>query len=319
MPGYLSNALRKTAFMTISLLLLAALPVRAGEDFEAGLEEGRRHGDGNSLPPLKRASPFGRRTPEAVPGYGTGTQQELHREGSRWTENPDGMRTEAEGSIQDGDPATSDAPGFLKRSSAQRPVFTIDPETDPMIRNSTEAIENPSSQCEKEEVCTEYAESSWNEREECYDQAALERVSCNVRKTVTVTESTETWRYMTLEIDRNDGGVGFSASIDTDGDGSADVSLYSPGCLDRQSGDMWGDFGGFTLGGSYWRGCFTLSASGSFTPAPDETCISAFGQDGRIGKASARRQPEPKSPECSLGSLKGEVSSASWFTGERNG
>ena len=39
--------------MTISLLLLAALPVRAGEDFEAGLEEGRRHGDGNSLPPLK--------------------------------------------------------------------------------------------------------------------------------------------------------------------------------------------------------------------------------------------------------------------------
>ena len=41
------------------------------------------------------------------------------------------MRSEAEGTIQGGDPATSDAPGFLKQSSAQRPTFTIDPETDP--------------------------------------------------------------------------------------------------------------------------------------------------------------------------------------------
>ena len=30
------------------------------------------------------------------------------------------MRAEAEGAIQGGDPATSDAPGFLKRSSAQK-------------------------------------------------------------------------------------------------------------------------------------------------------------------------------------------------------
>ena len=283
MPEHLSNALRKTAFMTISLLLLPALEARAVEDFEAGLEEGRRHGEEI----LSRHSSVLRPSDipqDSVPGYGAGTQQELRGEGSRWTENPDRMRTEAEDAIQDGNPTTSDAPGFLKQSSAQRPVFTIDPETDPMIRNSKEAIENPSSQCEKEEVCTEYAESSWNEREECYDQATLRRVSCNVRKTVTVTENTETWRYMTLEINRNDGGVGFSASIDTDGDGSADVSLYSPGCLDRRSGDVWGDFGGFTLGGSYWRGCFTLDASGSFTPAPNERCVSAFGQTAASGR-----------------------------------
>ena len=76
-----------------------------------------------------------------------------------------------------------------------------------MIRNSRDAIENTAPQCEKKEVCTEYAESSWNEWEECYDQATLQSVSCNVIKTVTVTENTETWRYMTLEIDRNDGGV----------------------------------------------------------------------------------------------------------------
>ena len=283
MPGYLSNALRKTAFITISLLLLPALLARAGEDFEAGLKEGRRHGT-EILTRHSGALRPSAATPEAVPGYGTETRQELRREGSRWTENPEGMRTEAEGTIRDGDPATSDAPGFLKRSSAQRPVFTIDPETDPMIANSTEAIENPLSQCEKEEVCTEYAESSWNEREECYDQAALERVSCSVRKTVTVTENTETWRYMTLELDRNDGGVGFSASIDTDGDGSADVSLYAPGCLDRRSGDVWGDFGGFTLGGPHWRGCFTLDGSGSFTPAPAATCVSAFGQVAASGR-----------------------------------
>ena len=281
MPEHLSNALRKTAFMTISLLLLPALEARAVEDFEAGLEEGRRHGE-EILSRHSDALRPSAVTPEAVPGYGAQTQQELHREGFRWTENPDGMRTEAESAIQGGNPTTSDAPGFLKRSSAQRPSFTIDPETDPMIRNSKEAIKNPTPQCEKEEVCTEYAESSWNEQEECYDQAALRRVSCNVKKTVT--ESTETWRYMTLEIDRNDGGVGFSASIDTDGDGSPDVSLYAPGCLDRRRGDVWGDFGGFTLGGSQWRGCFTLGGGGSFTPAPDGTCVSAFGQTATAGR-----------------------------------
>ena len=265
MPEHLSNALKKTAFMMISFLLLPTFSAHTGEDFEAGLEEGHRHG----TEILSRHSSVLRPSDipqDAVPGYGAQTQQELRSEGSRWTENPDGMRTEAESAIQGGNPITSDAPGFLKRSSAQRPSFTIDPETDPMIRNSKEAIKNPTPQCEKEEVCTEYAESSWNEREECYDQATLERVSCNVKKTVTVTESTEIWRYMTLEIDRNDGGVGFSAGIDTDGDGSPDVSLYAPSCLDRRRGDVWGDFGGFTLGGSQWRECFTLDGSGSFVP-----------------------------------------------------
>ncbi len=272
--------------MAISLLLLPVLTAHTGEEFEAGLDEGRRHGaemlSGHS--DVLRPSAA---TPEAVPGYGAGTQQDLRREGSRWTEDPEGMRTEAEGAVQGGDPSTSDAPGFLKRSSAQRPAFTIDPETDPMIRNSRDAIENPVTQCEKKEVCTEYAESSWNEREECYDQAKLQRVSCNVRKTVTVTESTETWRYMTLEIDRNDGGVGFSASIDTDGDGSPDASLYAPGCLDRRSGDVWGDFGGFTLGGPYWRGCFTLGPSG-FAATPDGTCVATFGLTAASGRLPLR-------------------------------
>ena len=283
MPGCLSNGLRKTAFITISLLLLPAILVRAGEDFETGLEEGRQHG-AEMLSGHSSALSPSEVEPDVLPGYGAQSQQELRHKGSHWTENPDRMRSEAEGAIQGGDPPTSDAPGFLKRSSAQRPVFTIDPETDPMIRNSKDAIERPLSECEKEEVCTEYAESSWNEREECYDQATLRRASCNVIKTVTVTRHTETWKYMTLEIDRNDGGVGFSASIDTDGDGSQDASLYGPGCLDRKSGDVWGDFGGFTLGGPHWRGCFTLSGSGSFTAAPDETCISAFGPTASTGR-----------------------------------
>ncbi|MXZ13669.1 MAG: hypothetical protein F4Y78_06675 [Candidatus Dadabacteria bacterium] len=282
MPGCLSNASKKTAFIVISFLLLTASSTRAGEDFEAGLEEGRSHG----TEILSRHSEILRpssATPEAVPRYGEQARQKLSSEGSQWTDNPEGMRTEAERTMQDGDPATSDAPRFLKQSSARRPTFTIDPETDPMIRNSRDAIENPVTQCEKKEVCTEYAESSWNEREECYDQATLQRLSCNVIKTVTVTERTENWRYMTLEIDRNDGGAGFSASIDTDGDGFPDASLYAPGCLDRRSGDVWGDFGGFTLGGSYWKGCFTLGPSG-FAVAPDETCVATFGPTASTGR-----------------------------------
>ena len=282
MPLSLSKGSRKTAFIVISLLLPPALAASAGENFEAGLEEGRRHG----AEILSRHSEILRpsaATPEAVPGYGEQTRQELSDEGSRWTEDPEGMRTEAESAIESGDQATSDAPGFLKQSSAQRPTFTIDPETDPMIRNSRDAMENTAPQCEKKEVCTEYAESSWNEQEECYDQATLQRVSCSVTKTVTATERTENWKYVTLEIDRNDGGVGFSASIDTDGDGSRDVSLSSPGCLDRRSGDVWGDFGGFTLGGSYWRGCFTLDGSGSFVPEPSSTCVSVFGPTASTG------------------------------------
>ena len=183
MPGCLSNVLKKTAFVTISLLLLPTLEVRAKEDFEAGLEEGRRHG-AEILSRHSGALSPSVLEPEAVPGYRADTQQELRREGSRWAEDPEGMRTEAEGAVRGGDPSTSDAPGFLKQSSAQRPAFTIDPETDPMMRNSKEAIDNPAPQCRKEEMCAEYAENSWNEREECYDQATLKRVSCSVRKTV---------------------------------------------------------------------------------------------------------------------------------------
>ena len=96
MPEHLSNALKKTAFMMISFLLLPTFSAHAGEDFEAGLEEGRRHG----TEILSRHSSVLRPSDipqDAVPGYGAQTQQELRSEGSRWTENPDGMRTEAEG------------------------------------------------------------------------------------------------------------------------------------------------------------------------------------------------------------------------------
>ena len=283
MPGCLQDALKKAAFTAISLLLLPAFAARPGEDFEAGLEEGRSHGaemlsrHSESLRPPAVGT-------EALPGYGTQTVRELRDRGDRWTGSPESMRTEAEDAMQGDDPATSGAPGFLRRSSAQRPVFTIDPETDPVIARSRGAIESPLASCEKTEVCAEYAENSWNEREECYDQAAFGSASCDVKKTVTETESTETWEYMTLEIDRNDSGAGFSASVDTDGDGSWDVSLYSPGCLNRRSGDVWGDFGGFTLGGPYWRQCLTLDGSGSFVPAPDGTCTSVFGLTGSSGR-----------------------------------
>ena len=283
MPLSLSKSLREPAFTAISLLLLPALAAYAGDDFDAGLKEGRVHGTEILSRHSEILRPSGA-APEAVPGYGTRTLQELRLEGSRWTQDPEGMRVEAEGAIEGGEETSSDASGFLKQSSAQRPVFTIDSETDPMIRSSRDAIENPFSRCEEKEVCAEYAESSWNEREECYDQATLERVSCGVMKTVTVTAKTESWKYMTLEIDRNDGGAGFSASVDTDGDGSVDVSIYSPGCLDRQSADVWGDFGGFTLGGPYWTECFTLDGSGNFVPAPDGTCVSAFGTTASRGK-----------------------------------
>ena len=188
-----------------------------------------------------------------------------------------------------------------------------------MIRNSKEAIENPTPQCEKEEVCTEYAESSWNEQEECYDQATLLGVSCSVRKTVTTTESTETWRYMTLEIDRNDSGVGFSASIDTDGDGSPDVSLYAPGCLDRQSGDVWGDFGGFTPGRFAMERMLHAFGLGKLHPGTGREMRIGLRTDGRLGGASARRQPEPEPPERACGSLKGEIPPASGLTDERDG
>ena len=130
MPEHLSNALKKTAFMMISFLLLPTFSAHAGEDFEAGLEEGRRHG----AEILSRHSGALRPSDipqDSVPGYGAQTQQGLRSEGSRWTEDPEGMRIEAEGSIQGGDPSTSDAPGFLKRSSAQRPVIHYRPRNGP--------------------------------------------------------------------------------------------------------------------------------------------------------------------------------------------
>jgi len=282
MPGYSQDGLKKVAFFTtISLLLLPVFAVRGAQDFEASLKEGKEYGEEilSRHSDILRPSEVGS---EAVPGYEIETQKELRSTGSRWMKNPDSMRTNAEETIKGGEGVTSDAPGSLKRSSAQRPVFTIDSETDPMSKTSTEAIKNPVTQCQKKETCEEYTESSWNEREVCYDQATLNKNSCNVRKTITVKEKTQTWNYMTLEIDRNDAGAGFSASIDTDG--SRDVNLISPGCFNRQKESTWGNFGGFTLGGPYWKGCFTLERSGSFATAPDSTCTSVFGTRAGKGK-----------------------------------
>lgn len=119
MPGYLLKGLRTTAFMAISFLLLPAIAARAGEDFEAGLEEGRRHG----AEILSRHSEILRPSAvesEALPGYETETQQELRQEGSRWTGNAEGMRTEAEDKIQRGDPATSDAAAGFSSETPRR-------------------------------------------------------------------------------------------------------------------------------------------------------------------------------------------------------
>ena len=212
MPGCLSGSLKKTAFMAISLLLLPTPGADAGEDFEAGLREGRVHG----TEMLSRHSQILKPSAveaETLPGYAGDTQQKLRREGVRWTENPEEMRNKAEGTIQGGDPATSDAPGFLKRSSAQRPAFTIDPETDPVIASSKRAIEDPLSSCEKKETCTEYTESLWNEQKECYEEATLSRHYCNVKKTVTVIplDTAEETTYET-HIETDDSCVGYEAA-----------------------------------------------------------------------------------------------------------
>ena len=280
MPGLLSDALRNKAFIGISLLLLPALSAQA-EDFDSGLREGRTHG-AEIL--LKHEDALKPSAPEAVPGYGAAQREKLQKEGRRWTEDPEEMRTGAEEAISGEGSGTSDAAGFLRKSSAQRPVFTIDPETDPMMRTSKEAMESAAPRCDKKEACVEYADASWEKREECYEEASFEVGECEVRKNVSVTEEVRTWRYMTLEIDRNDAGAGFSAGIDTDGDGLRDATVSAPACLDRQRGEVWGDFGGVTLGGPHWKECFALDGSGSFVPAPEGTCVSVFGPTASAGR-----------------------------------
>lgn len=183
MPGYSEGALRKAAFTAISLLLLPVLGAVA--DFEDGLREGRIHG-AEMLSRHSEALGPSAVEEEALPGYGTEALGELRSEGARWTGDPEGMRTEAEGAIRGGDPATSGAPAFLKQSAAQRPAVTIDPETDPVVASSRDAIESPLSSCEKKEVCTEYAESILNEQKECYEEATLSKHLCGIKKTVTV-------------------------------------------------------------------------------------------------------------------------------------
>lgn len=224
MPGCLSGALRKAAFMAISLLLLPTPGAGAGEDFEAGLREGRAHGTEMLSRHSQILGPSDIEA-ETLPGYGTKSRRELQTEGTRWTGDPEGMRTEAEGAIRGGDPATSDAPGFLKKSSAQRPAFTIDPETDPVIASSRRAIESPLSLCEKKEVCAEYTESLWNEQKECYEEATLSRHLCNVKKTVTaVPPETATETTYETHIETEDGCAGYEAA--------GNCETFSSRCLD---------------------------------------------------------------------------------------
>ena len=269
--------------MTISLLLFQAVFTQAEEVFDSALEEGKRHGEEM----LTRHSDILKPSdipPDALPGYPVEKREEIEREADGWISDTEGMRTEGENLIRSGDPETSNASGFLEKSSEQRPVFIIDPETDPVIRNSKKAVEKPFSDCEKKESCLEYHDISWNERKSCYEETPLENVTCDVTKTVVIEETTEIWKYMTLEIDRNDSGAGFSAQIDTDGDGAADISLTSPACADRRSGDLWGDYAGFTLGGPYWKACFTLDDSGNFVTSPKSKCVSVFGNMASLGK-----------------------------------
>ena len=220
MPECSSGVLKKAAFMAISLALLSAGAGGAG-DFEEGLREGRLHGTEMLSRHSQTLSPSAAEG-EALPGYGAETRRELLGEGERWTGDPEGTRAEAERVIRSGDPATSDAAGFLRRSSGRRSEFAMDPERDPVIAGSRDAIEGPPSSCEKKEKCTGYAENSWNERKECYDQATLSRHYCNVKKTVTL-------------VPRDDG-TGYETRIETD-DGCADYEAerrcesFSSRCL----------------------------------------------------------------------------------------
>lgn len=299
MPGPFSAACARAAFTAISLLLLFAPSAEAKEKFESGLREGMSHGKemlsrhGTILRPS--AVPDG-----AVPAYADGKRKDMESRGAAWSKNPEGMRTEAEAAVREGDPATSDAPGFLKRSSESRPEFTIDPETDPVIASSRRAVEKPSPDCEKKEACAEYATESWKERESCYDEATRRTVACNVRKTVTETARTRTFGYLTLEIDRNDASVGFSAVLDTDGDGAADATLRSPSCLNRRRGSTWGLYKGFSLGGPIWRGCYELAASGRFVPLPSSVCVSVFGLTANRGALPLEDGPQNAALERTL-------------------
>ena len=327
MPGRLSGGCARAAFTAISLVFVFALSAEAKKEFDSGLEEGRSHGKkmlgrhGEALRPSAVRD-------DTVPAYTDGGRKEMESRGSAWTKNPEGMRTEAETAVRKGDPATSDAPGFLKRSSGSRPEFTIDPETDPVIASSRRAMEKPPPDCERKEACAEYGTESWNERESCYDEASRRTFACSVKKTVTETAKTRTFRYLTLEIDRNDASVGFSATLDTDGDGAADVSLRSPSCLNRRSGNTWGLYKGFSLGGPIWRGCYELAASGRFVPRPSSVCVSVFGltanrgalplEDGRQNAALERtlvsalsaRFPPPSGPGVRRGKTEDHRNSA---------
>ena len=282
MPGRFSGGCERAAFTAISLLLFLALSAEANEDFGEGLREGDAHGremlvrHGRALEPA--AVPDG-----SVPAYADENRKKMEDRGAAWTKNPGSMTTEAEAAIRGGQEAVSDAPGFLGRSSKSRPKFTIDPETDPVMANSRKAVEKPPPDCEKKEACTEYGTESWKERESCYDEASRRTFACSVRKTVTETAKTKTFRYLTLEIDRNDASVGFSATIDTDGDGAVDVNVRAPSCLNRRSGNTWGLYKGFSLGGPIWRGCYTLDASGNFVARPSSVCVSVFGLTANRG------------------------------------
>lgn len=276
MPGRFSGRSVKAVFTAISLLALFLFPASAREDFDSGLSEGKTYG--REILRLRSDVLEPSEVPRGtVPGLGGQSEEDMKRKGTAWKKNPDLMRTEAENETLSGNVETSGAAVFLRRSSVSRPVFAIDPETDPVIRGSRRAIEDPVGECQKIEACAEYSTESWNERESCYDQISTRTVSCEVRKRASVTERTETFGYMTLEIDRNDSGVGFSAVVDTDGDGAAELRLRTPGCVNRKKGNTWGNFGGVTLGGPLWRGCFVLDEAGKFISRPAETCVAVFG------------------------------------------
>ncbi len=275
MPFCFPGASKTTVFTVISLFLLSG--VRADEVFYRSLEEGKIHGE-RMLSEHEDILVPGNIPKDLLPGYTRGGAREFERKGKKWTDAPDEMTPQAETVSRD----FSGASAFMKESAENRPAFVIDPGTDPVIRNSRDAMENTYKGCGRKETCSQYEDTRWTERRSCYEQVSMERRRCSIKKTVTETRQTESWRYMTLEFDRNDLSAGFSAAVDPDGADTVKM-VRSPFCVNRGNKNLWGNYGGFTIRGPGWKNCVSLQDSGSFRTEQGSVCARSFGETAKRG------------------------------------
>ncbi len=275
MPLCFPSASGITAFTVISFFLISI--AHAERVFDKALEEGENHGE--QMLSRHKNILIPKNVPQnTLPDYTPRATQEYEQKGKRWTDNPEKMTPETETVSRD----PSSAAALVKESARKRPVFVIDPKTDPVIKNSQKVMKNTHTQCEQKETCSQYKDTHWTERKSCYKQASTERYSCSVKRTVIKTPQTNTWRYMTLEFDRNDLSLGFSATINTEG---ADTvkRVKSSTCVNRKSINLWGNYGGFTIGGPVWKSCLSLQDSGRFQTERSSTCAQTFGETARRG------------------------------------